>query len=220
MENGREDRPGASHTNHPHDNRRPDPTPPYVYWIRRAVALLILVALIAIIVLGIKAIAARFSKDEEPEVTASQSAKPDKKDTKAEEPTDDGTSPKSCEPNTVTLSLNGTKNSVAAGTSLSMNLNVKNESEESCILDVSPTHTVVTVYSGNDRIWSNDDCDDTGTKALFMDAKAETTTAVNWDGIRSDKKCSSNLPAVKAGTYRAVADYKGSESEEFVFNVK
>lgn len=43
---------------------RPDPTPQYVYWIRRAVAILILLALVAILVFAIKGIAGIFTKDE------------------------------------------------------------------------------------------------------------------------------------------------------------
>lgn len=197
--------------------REPDPTPQHVYWIRRAIALLIVAALIAVIVFAAKFVIGLFSTDEpEPNNTGQTNSG----EADSQEPAgDDGASPRACDGTAISIALTSERTSVGAGATMPFNLEVTNESENPCVVDISPTTTVVTVYSGSDRIWASDDCDETGTKPLYMDPKAKTSAALAWDGIRSNESCDSGLPNVRPGTYRAVAKYKEAESSELIFQL-
>ncbi len=198
--------------------RTPDPTPQYVYWIRRAVALLIVVALVVVIVFAVKFVIGLFSADD---TESGNNDQANSTHVDNEEPQgDDGTSPKACDGTAISIALTSERNSVDAGTSMPLSLDVTNESDTPCVVDVSPATTVVTIYSGNDRIWSSNDCDESGTKPLYMDPKAKTSAALSWNGVRSNESCDTNLPNVKPGTYRAVANYKEAESKELVFQLK
>ncbi|MFD2839922.1 hypothetical protein ACFSYH_04975 [Populibacterium corticicola] len=198
--------------------RAPAPTPQYVYWIRRAVALLIVVALIAVIVFAVKFVVGLFRTDD---TETADDGQTNSSQVDSEEPKgDDGASPKACDGTAISIALTSERNSVDAGAAMPLSLDVTNESDTPCVVDVSPATTVVTIYSGSDRIWSSDDCDDSGTKPLYMDPKAKTSAALSWNGIRSNESCDSDLPSVRPGTYRAVAKYKEAESKELVFQLK
>lgn len=196
-----------------------------MYWIRRTVALLIVIAVLLLAFFLIKSIASLFSNDDAKDPATSQSAgtngseKSESSDKNSNEPGDE-TSPAACPAGQVELQLTSVRNSIAQGATFPMTVTMGYAGETPCILDSSAEKTVVTVSSGNDRIWSNKDCDDSGTRPLRMESGARSEITVNWDGIRSDAKCSSGLPAVKAGTYKAIATYGDASSKELVFQVK
>lgn len=203
--------------------QRSDPTPQYVYWIRRGVALAIVIAVLSLVAWAVTALVGLVAGSDDTNESnegASNAAPKDSKDgTDKGEPAQEN-SPKTCDPASISMALTSERTSVAVGASMPFTLDLTNDGEADCILDVSPEQTSITIFSGEDRIWSNSDCDDSGTKALFMERKAKTSTGSSWNGERSNEKCDQGLPKVKAGTYRALAEYKKSVSNELVFQVK
>lgn len=210
------------HENPQRNSTEPE-VPQYVYWIRRTVALIIVIAVLLLAFFLIKSVASLFSRDDAKETTNSQA--PAKSGTDKEtsvsknEPGDD-TSPAACPAGQVELGIKSARTSIAQGATFPMTVTMKYSGEEPCVLDSSAEKTVVTISSGKDRIWSNKDCDDSGTRPLRMENGASSEITVNWDSVRSDATCSKDLPAVKAGTYKAVATYGDSASAELVFQVK
>lgn len=205
-----------------HGPANQDPTPQYVYWIRRALALVIVIAVLSLLAWGISALVGLFNTEDpatNKDTDSSAPASADKDSGTQAEPKNEN-SPKSCDPAAVDMVLGSERSSVTVGASMPFVLEVTNDGDKDCIMDVSPSQTPITIYSGEDRIWSSSDCDDSGTKALFMEQKAKTSSGANWNGERSDSSCSNGLPKVKAGTYRAVAEYKKASSNELVFQVK
>ena len=99
--------------------------------------------------------------------------------------------------------------SYAVGATPKITLVVKNRSAASCRRDLGAKVVELLVYSGNDRIWSSDDCAD-GRASSLVTLPAGGTQAVvkTWSGRRSRPGCTSTAtaaaPAV-AGTYRVVA---------------
>ena len=200
-----------------HGPRKPPPVPQHVYWRRRIIALALVIAVIVLLVGLVKGVVGLFSGDNKNDKNSS--ASPGGTDTK-KTPEEEGKSPKSCDPTHIALDLSSVKKSVGAGATMPFTVTLTYSGSEACIVDTSPSEEVVVVYSGKDRIWSNADCDDSGTRAFLMDPQSSSDTTVNWDGIRSNKSCDADLPKVKAGTYKAVASYGDTKSKELVFTVQ
>lgn len=208
-----------------------DPTPQWVYWVRRIVALILVVAVLSLVGWALSGIVAAVTGDDTAKTSSEQTAdQPKATDVQKAGASSDsdqesskkpsGNSPKACDPASVNLNIAVVKDTVSSGSSIPFVLEVANEAGAACILDISSTSTVLTVSSGQDRIWSNDDCDDSGTKAMYMEDSARTATDIVWNGARSNPECEANLPSVKPGTYRAVANYGETLSNELVFHVK
>jgi len=224
---------------------RKDPTPQYVYWIRRAVALLLVVLVVVLLVLVIKWFAGLFSNDDSssqgPGAGTAQGAAAGK-DTSAkgaDNGSDKGTqssgaqdaqsqddsasgdagAPASCNPADIVLALSADDKSLSLGEKAEFQVDLSYSGKERCIVDLGATKEVLTITSGTDRIWSSADCESDDSRPYYMQQSARAKNTISWSGVRSDEKCSSGLPKLKAGTYRAVASYEKVESNELVFTI-
>lgn len=229
------------------DDRRPesnwDPDAQYpqrpqvsqrTYWIRRIVALVILIIMIVVVVLGIKALVKAVtgpSETKEPAtISEPEGTSPDgepappepEKDAESEpvpEPSTDASGPQACTPQSIETVITAGSTQFPVGATNQFSVVTKYLGTEPCTLDVGAAARPVTVFSGEDRIWSSADCDESGARVLMMAEGVQDTSQVDWDMARSDNKCTADLPAAKPGTYRAAVTVDGAESEPFVFNV-
>lgn len=231
-----DDRRQGSEHNSDWDQGSGDPQRPHVsqrtYWIRRVVALLILTVMIVVVVLGIKALvnAVTGSPEEkdpagvtetdlkEPETEPTQKEPVEETDPAAE-PTTDATGPQACTADSIETVIAAGSTQFPVGTTNQFSVVTKYLGSEACTLEVGAAARPVTVFSGEDRIWSSADCDESGARVLMMAQGVQDTSQVDWDMARSDSKCTADLPAAKPGTYRAVVTVGETDSEPFVFNV-
>ena len=94
----------------------------------------------------------------------------------------------------------------------SFTISLINGSDASCDLDVTSDNFELKIYSGQDRIWSTDDCAKlvkTVSKKLAEEQAVEWK--ITWDGRRSRAECRQRPEIPKVGTYFATAQFKGAK---------
>lgn len=94
----------------------------------------------------------------------------------------------------------------APGATPKITMVATNTSQAPCRRDVGSGVVELLVYSGEDRVWSSDDCNPAKASSLVTLAPAGTTAVVKtWPGVRSAPGCGGTKATAKAGTYRVVA---------------
>ena len=95
------------------------------------------------------------------------------------------------------------------GTPVDLDVTVTNDGEAPCLLDAGPGSLVLTVVSGEDRVWSSGDCAGEATRRLLLDAGDAADASVSWSGARSAPGCAGGQGSSGAGTYRVEATLDG-----------
>ncbi|MFV0252866.1 MAG: hypothetical protein ACK5H2_05965 [Beutenbergiaceae bacterium] len=123
------------------------------------------------------------------------------------EPTEfDLANPVDCRPGTLAVTVALPTASVAAGSGISVPINVHNTGQLPCLLDLGGDNLVLTIYSGEDLVWTSQHCGGAGDeRRLLLAIGAVDATTVDWDGTRSMVGCLADQPVAAAGTYRVVA---------------
>ncbi len=99
-------------------------------------------------------------------------------------------------------------------------LTVKNTSAAACRRDVGSGSVELLVYSGNDRIWSTDDCSPGKGVSLVTLSPGGTQAVVRtWPGKRSVPGCGGTQATASAGTYRVVARVGTLRQDAAVFSI-
>lgn len=84
---------------------------------------------------------------------------------------------------------------------------VRNDGEEPCLIDLGSDHLVLTVYSGQDQVWSSLDCPaGAASRELLLAPGAEDSQDVRWTGFHSIEGCPADQPRAQAGSYRLVVE--------------
>jgi hypothetical protein len=92
--------------------------------------------------------------------------------------------------------------------------------QPACTFDVSPESLVVKIASGEDRIWSSQDCPQTIRKSQVVVRSAQTVQVpVTWNGRRSDDQCTPGLDWALPGFYHLYAAALGSAPTDVQFEV-
>jgi cytoskeletal protein RodZ len=164
------------------------PQPPSVYWKRRAMVLLGLVAVIVVIVLIVN----RPPADQSAPLPQSSSTK------SADEPV---TLPE-CDPEDIALTAETDQTTYASDEEPQIAMTITNTSATDCTFNVGTDVQEYRVTSGSDRIWSSKDCQ-TGATAAEVTLAAgvpQETTPFPWDRTRSSTStCDSDRPEVTGG---------------------
>ena len=186
------------------------PRPPRVYWVRRLVVVPAGVLALAV-VWALALLAMRlFGGDD----AAAAAPVPSPSETVA------ASGPAACDPADLELSFIADAQSYPAGTDPVFTVGIVNAGDASCTLDASGAQREVVVTSGNDRVWSSADCQgETTEDLLLLAAGAGSPDTVAWDRSRSAEGCPADLPAPRAGTYRATATVLGVTLPEVVFTL-
>jgi len=197
------------------------PEPARTYWLRRAVlataVLLLLVLLLQL--LGGDGDDDRLSQTQAPptaaaRTTPSPSATPDPSSSPSPSP-----SAVACTDDVLQVEAAATEESYAVGEQPRLELRITNTGATPCTRDLGQAAVELQVVSGDDRIWSSDDCAPGGEADLVvLQPGAVETSAVTWSGTRSLPGCQGDDEPADAGTYRVtgrVGD-KREQSEPFV----
>jgi hypothetical protein len=95
--------------------------------------------------------------------------------------------------------------SYAVGEQPRLELRITNSGATPCSRDVGQAAVELQVVSGDDRIWSSDDCAPGGEPELtVLQPGAVETSTVTWPGTRSLPGCQGDDEPADAGTYRVI----------------
>jgi hypothetical protein len=200
------------------------PQPPSVYWRRRLVLLLGLIAVIVVIVLIIVRPGGTPSSSPSNSPSASTSAgDPSSTPSPTFTSAEGGTA---CNPEQVTVVAVTDSNSYAAGVKPMISMKITNAGSAPCTFDVGTGAQEYVITSGTDRIWSSKDCQKspTSTPQVLQPGVELTTTPFAWDRTRSSTTtCNSTRPAAVANssgpTYKLQVKLGGVESQNVAFRL-
>lgn len=170
------------------------------YWRRRAAVALaaLLVLLLATLPLG---------GDDEPDrlAGATPAATPTADPTAdpAADPTADPTGGDVCPDTALEVLATADADSYPAGGTARLELTVRNTGTVPCRRALGQGAVELVVTSGDDRIWSSDDCAPGGPQDEVVLPPGGTSTArASWATVRSAPSCPGDQPAAAPGTYR------------------
>ena len=174
------------------------PQPSGVYWRRRLLAVLGLVAIITIIVL----ILVRPGSGGTPIGSSTPSASDATDAAPSAAPTPAAVEGAPCDPAVVSVNAATDTNTYAAGQLPQLSFTITNTSGTSCSFNVGTTQQTFVITSGEEQYWSSKDCE-TGpidSDLLLEPNTPVTSAAIPWDRTRSSTStCDSERPAVPAG---------------------
>ena len=180
------------------------PEPPGVYWRRRFVAL---VALLAILVLLWWLIWGRGSGGEatpEPSPTSTSTPTPSPTGT-TPSPEPSPTKITDCEDEDILVEAFAGEAIYPVGSTPTLTLTVTNIGTRPCKRDVGPGANELLITRGEVTVWSSDDCNPSQSKdVITLDRGDAFETQLVWDGYLSAAGCPPNQPMAQAGEYTVV----------------
>ena len=188
------------------------PQPPGVYWKRRAMVLLGLIAIVIIIVL----------------IIARPGSGTPAATTKTPTPTSAATSiaedAKACDPADIQLTAITDKNGYDAGETPLISMSITNTGSTACTINAGTDAQEYLILSGTEQYWSSRDCQANAapTETTLQPGMPQSTNPFPWDRTRSaTTTCETTRPAVAAGgaSYHLtvkLGDVKSADSKQFV----
>jgi len=177
------------------------------YRRRRLLALILLLALAVGVAFGVRAAADAIAAADEtlPRLVSSTPIAPeDLEDAPTGPPTEEElANPVDCRPSAIGLTVDLASATVAAGATTAMPVTVTNTGQVPCLVDVG-ARLVLTIYSGEDMVWTSQHCASGSARRILLDVAGEDATSFRWTGTRSAPGCPAEQPVAAAGTYRAV----------------
>lgn len=209
------------------------PLPPGIYWRRR---LLTLVAVVVVLFLLSRAC----GSDGSPTARLSESPSPSPSVTASRTP---AASPAASAPATPSPSVTPTPTPTAGGACAKADLvvNARADAQEypagrrpvltigiatkgrtPCTYDVGQANREIRVVSGNDRVWSSDDCSPGGgsEQRTLQPGAPPVTFSVTWSRSRSAPGCPGDRRDAPPGTYRVIGRFGDLLSEPDSFSLR
>lgn len=201
------------------------PQPSTVYWRRRLILALGVIAVIVIVVL----IVVRPGSSQGTPTPASTNSKPatpgaDGTSIPTEKTTASG---QPCKPANVKVTANTDASTYAAGELPKLTVSITNTGTVSCKIDAGTAQQVFTITSGTETYWKSTDCqsDKVDAEVLLQPGKTVSSqTPIQWDRTRSDPAtCQQTREQVPAGgaSYHlttSVSGIESAESKQFILN--
>lgn len=192
------------------------PQPTRVYWRRRLVVLLGIIAAIVLIALIVS------PKPDSTTPASAPSSAPAADLEPEPEATDQPEAAGVCDPEEVTVTAIADSNSYAPDETPRLAFSIANVSDVPCTFNVGTTQQVFTVSSGAEQYWSSKDCetDPVDAPLLLEPNVAVTSTPIPWDRTRSaPDTCEGERPAVPSdgATYTLAVAVGEVESEPVSF---
>ena len=181
------------------------PEPASTYWQRRAVFALGAVLLLALLTW----LLTRGGDDSDslaqaPAPSAAPTASSSPSASVTASPTTSATpAATACAADALEVEASADADSYRVGASPRLSLSVKNTGAAACTVDLGQANVELVVFSGDDRIWSSDDCASGGGRAVTMLQPGKgQVQRVTWNGRRSQPGCKGEKARAQAGTYR------------------
>lgn len=204
-----------------------------VYWRRRIVVLLALVAVIALVGTVVRLVAgdrdgagsdnAAKVASATPTATGAPSGSPSATTSPTASPTASptgGTGAPACAPAALQVTATADASTYSAKANPKLGMLIRNVGDKACSLDAGSAALELVVVSGSDRIWSSDDCqEDAQSNVQVVKPGAELASSVSWPRQRSAEGCPAKLPEPKAGTYQLTGRVGDITSKPLVFTL-
>jgi hypothetical protein len=202
------------------------PLPASTYWRRRV--LFAVVAVVALLLLA-KACTGGGDSDKDtlaapsPTASPSASASTTPTPTASSEPSltqsPSAAAPAACGDAALKVTAESDATSYRMGAAPRFTLTVTNTGKVACRRALGPDEVELRVFSGEDRIWSSDDCAKaTGKGILLLAAGESRAMTVQWPGKRTKPGCDTGAVA-QPGTYRVSARVGDIVRQGSVFRV-
>lgn len=178
------------------------PLPAATYWRRRAAVLLTFLAVGVVVALLLPEDGqdALRSADGAGEPSASPSPDPTAQPSTTPEP------PQLCADDALEVQATADAAQYPPGAAAALTLTVRNTGAAPCRRALGQDAVELVVTSGEDRIWSSDDCEPGGPQGEVVLAPGEARTArASWPLVRSAPGCPPDQAAAQPGTYRVTA---------------
>jgi len=192
------------------------PNLPRVYWIRRLLVGILVLAVLGGVTAAFWAVAFRDGGSVVDAAGDGSPAVPGSSDSSVK---DDAANPVDCVPADLELTLSTDAAQYPAGADPVLQGSVTNTSTQPCTVDAGDAAREVVISSGSDRIWSTKDCAsaDTASRQLLLAAGARDPFEISWSRVRSADGCPLDLPLPRSGTYQAVASLLGTSAAPVAF---
>ena len=170
---------------------------PWIFWLRRGLALLLAVFLVLMIVEAGKSAFSWLTES---------SGKSEIERTK------------NCSQEQLAVMLQSTNSEYRSGGIAIFTASIENDSKNSCTVRVTNSTVKLQIVSGSDRIWDSTDCPlKQSDELLLLRPGAKQAIPFNWKVERSTPACPDGLPSPRPGTYKAKLTVKEQEIEPLVF---
>jgi hypothetical protein len=187
------------------------PLPPGVYWRRRGLTLL---AAVVVLFLLARACApdgsspSGVAQSPRPSASHQPAKKPSKSASPSSSPSASG-AVQPCRTEDLVLSAKADASTYPAGAHPVLTIGIANKGATPCTRDVGQAAREIKVTSGNDRVWSSDDCSPGGGAVLatLQPGAAPTSFSVTWSRKRSAPGCPANPREAPAGTYKVTGRF-------------
>ena len=128
--------------------------------------------------------------------------------------------PAPCPDDALAVTATSDAQSYASGEDAVLTLTVRNTGTTPCTRALGQGAVELVVTSGDDRIWSSDDCAPGGDEGVeVLEPGAERSARATWPGTRSAPGCSPDQPTAQPGTYRVSARVGDLRAPGAVFTV-
>lgn len=194
------------------------PQSPGIYWFRRVVVLLVLLALL----LGVRWLLTGRSSDgsssaagpsasptstpsASPSTTAKPSTSPSTKPSTSPtaKPTTSGSTVANCKDSAISVTASTDAASYTVGSTPRLRMRIQNTSDTACKRDVGAAMNELVITSGTVRVWSSDDCNTAGTQQVATLQPGQSySVSVTWLGRLSAKGCPADQPLAQKGSYK------------------
>ncbi|MDN4475227.1 hypothetical protein QQX09_05055 [Demequina sp. SYSU T00192] len=197
--------------------------PSEVYWRRRIV---LLVALAVIVAVGWLIVSALSSDGAEPsEPAAASSPETSTSPTSSVSPSTEPTSAdvEACAKDAISVSVAPNPANVPAGKQPKFAVTIEQTGDVPCLLDTTGKNTKLVITSGDERIWSSNDCPAEepliGKEWLLASGDSKEVQAA-WPRIRSAEGCATTGDAMGEGWYWAEVTVAGVKADRVQFHLQ
>ncbi|WP_430867880.1 hypothetical protein [Demequina aurantiaca] len=193
--------------------------PAQVYWKRRLIAVVGIVAVILVIWF---LISAATGGDDSGAPTDSSPAATTSASPAAASGSGDSAS-RACGSDDIGITTTANPASVGADALPVFDVGLAQTGSSACLIDTDADGTELLITSGDDRIYSSMDCPDDNTIAstqLVLEPGASEDLAITWNRQRSLPDCATETAVPGAGTYNATVTVQGIQSEPAVFTLE
>jgi hypothetical protein len=196
--------------------------PPGTYWLRRALVVLVVLAL----VIGIRQVFfSGGSTSASPEPSQSSTPAPDpspstSKSASAKPTASSSSGTGNCKNNQIKVTASTDAASYQVGATPRLRMRIQNVSTSACKRDIGSKSNELVITSGDARVWSSDDCNAGGSsQVVTLKPDQSYSVDVTWLGRLSQKGCPPDQPIAEAGTYKLTGRNGEVESEPAVFSL-
>jgi len=131
-----------------------------------------------------------------------------------------GSRPRPCSRGDIVLSLLASQRAYASPRLPQFSIDVVGTGQPTCTFNVGARHVALVIRSGSVRVWSSADCPQ-GSGSLLLDLQrgVPTTLSITWNRQTSSPGCTGPSSAMPAGTYSATVTDGGVASNSVTFRL-